>query len=150
MSQQQQNFGSLLLIDPDENARDSLELLLAGRFDVDSVDGCDAALVEVRRRQDQGLPPYDALLIDLDLGRHCADGYETLHWLRGCEGYSELAVPAIAFSRHLCEVTVLRCIDAGFELLLPKHGDPDVLCAEVELLLGVEGLERPQPIRIAA
>jgi two-component system response regulator AtoC len=102
----------ILAVDDDRGFLDDLERLMAGRYQVEKAHTPREALAAVDRTA------FDAVLLDLDLGRG-TDGFEVLERLRECEP----GLPVIMVTRDASAASAVAALKQGAVDYLDKRPD---------------------------
>jgi ATP-binding cassette subfamily B protein len=128
---------SLLIVDDDEDARESLRLLLElHHAEVLSFASGHAALDYLKPRARTSWPD----LMICDIGLPDEDGYRVLRRVRGVEAEHHVPLgdrmPAIALTGYAQAEDRMRALVAGFQAHLAKPALPQELLATIGRLLG--------------
>jgi ATP-binding cassette subfamily B protein len=128
---------SLVIVDDDEDARESLRMLLTTYgANVEAFDSGHAVLDYLRRRSNDRWPD----LMICDIGLPDDTGYSVLRQVRGFEEERHIPLaermPAIALTGFARPEDRMRALVAGFQMHLAKPALPGELLALIGRLLG--------------
>ena len=128
----------LLIVDDDEDARDTLGALLETRgAAIESFDAGGAALEYLRSHSRDTWP--DMMICDIGLPDE--DGYTLLRRVRALEGQHHLPLaermPAIALTGYARSEDRVHALVAGFQAHVAKPASPEELFATIGRLLGI-------------
>jgi len=123
--------GTRILVVEDNaiNQQVARELLEALGITVETADNGRDAVERVLAEQ---APPYDAILMDLQMPE--MDGYEATRRIR--EKFDANQLPIIAMTAHAMESEFRKCIEAGMNDHVAKPVDPDQLKATLVRWIG--------------
>lgn len=126
----------LLVEDNVINQEVATEILESAGATVQIAGDGQAAVAAVTARADRGLPPFNAVLMDVQMPR--LNGFEATRQIRADGRFDTL--PIIAMTAHAMTGDRERCLAAGMDDYVAKPIEPDALQAVlVRHISGVEG-----------